>query len=135
LNLSGKSAVIERVLLLIALAHVIAGLALAMLPFAPALQIKLLTAIFGEGHASTETLFLFSVFGPTVASWGVLFYALVRSYFRNPARDTWRALALSILIWAPLDSALCIYYGLYSAVALNAAVAVTILGLLLGVRK
>ena len=79
-------------------------------------------------------MFLISVFGPTVASWGVLFFALARTYFRNPTTSLWWVLVLSIAVWAPIDSALCVYYGLYSAVALNAAVTALFLGLLLSVR-
>ena len=121
-------------LLAIAWAHVVAGASLAMLPFVPPVHLALAAAIFGEGRATQEVLFLVSVFGPTVASWGILFYALVRSYFRHPSRGSWWALALSIAVWAPLDSALCVYYGLYFAVALNAVIALVILGLLFGVR-
>jgi hypothetical protein len=124
----------ERILLAIALAHVVAGVSLAMLPFAPSVHFKLVAAIFGAGKATEEVMFLVSVFGPTVASWGILFFALVRTYFRNPASGSWWALALSIAVWAPLDSALCLYYGLHFAVALNAVIAVAILGLLLSVR-
>jgi hypothetical protein len=126
--------VIERLLLALALAHVIAGVSLTILPFAPSVHLKLAEAIFGEGKASEEVMFLITVFGPTVASWGVLFFALVRTYFRNPTNSLWWILVLSIAVWAPLDSALCVYYGLYSAVALNTAVAALFLGLLLGVR-
>ena len=124
----------ERLLLTVALAHVIAGLSLTIIPLAPSVHFKLASAIFGAGKASEEVMFLISVFGPTVASWGVLFFALVRTYFRNPTSGSWWALVLSIAIWAPLDSVLCIYYGLYFAVALNAGVAVVLLGLLFSVR-
>jgi hypothetical protein len=126
--------VIERLLLTLALAHVIAGVSLTILPFAPLVHFKLVAAIFGEGKASEEVMFLVSVFGPTVASWGVLFFALVRTFFRNPTSSSWWVLVLSIAVWASLDSALCGYYGLYSAVALNAAVAALFLGLLFSVR-
>jgi len=126
--------VIERLLLTLALAHVIAGVSLTILPFAPSVHLKLTEAIFGEGKASEEVMFLITVFGPTVASWGVLFFALVRTYFRNPTNSLWWVLVLSIAVWAPLDSALCVYYGLYSAVALNTGVAALFLGLLLSVR-
>lgn len=79
--------------------------------------------------------FLIAVFGPTVASWSVLFYALVKAFFRRPSRGTWWALVMSIVVWAPMDSALSIYYGLYPAVALNAVVASLFLGLLFNVRQ
>jgi len=79
-------------------------------------------------------MFLVSVFGPTIASWGILFFSLARTFFSNPTRGLWWALILSIVTWALLDSALCVYYGIYSAVVLNAAVAALFLGLLLGTR-
>ena len=129
-----KTSLAERLLLFIALAHVIAGLALTLLPLTPDLQQTLASAIFSAGKTSDTVMFLISVFGPTVASWGVLFFALIRAYFRHPTRDSWRALVLSILIWAPLDSALSIHYGLHAAAVLNAGVAVIVLGLLFGVR-
>jgi hypothetical protein len=44
-------------------------------------------------------------------------YALVRAFFRIRTSVRVGALVLSIVVWAPLDSALCIYYGLYPAVA------------------
>ena len=125
---------IKKLLLLFALAHVIAGLALTLLPLAPAIHRMLVIAIFGEARTTDDVLFLVSVFGPTVASWGVLFFALVQAFFRNPTRDAWRALVLSIVIWAPLDSALCIHYGLYAAVGMNLAVAAAFLALLFSVR-
>ena len=125
----------ERLLLAIALAHVAVGLGFATLPLAPSVHSSLAAAIFGAGNATEEVRFLLSVFGPTIASWGVLFYALVRAFFRNPTRGSWWALVLSIVVWAPLDSALCACYGLYAAIALNAVVAVVLLGLLISVRR
>ena len=125
---------IEKLLLLLALAHVVAGLVLTLLPFAPAAHRMLVATIFGEARTTNDVMFLISVFGPTVASWGVLFYALTQAYFGNPTRGAWRALVLSILIWVPLDSALCIHYGLYAAVGMNLIVALVFLGLLFSVR-
>jgi hypothetical protein len=124
----------ERILLAIAAAHVVAGVAFAALPLAPSGHSRLVAAIFGERKTTEEVLFLVSAFGPTVASWGVLFYALVRAFFRNPASGTWWALVLAVGIWAPLDSALCIHYELYPAVAANTLIAAVFLVLLLRVR-
>ena len=125
---------IEKLLLTVAVAHVIAGVSLAFLPFVPSVQFTVASVIFGEGKATAEVMFLICVFGPTVASWGILFIALVRSFFRNPTRNSWWALVLSIAVWVLLDSALCVYYALYPAVALNVAVAAVFLGLLLSVH-
>lgn len=131
---SAPAVVTERVLLAVSLAHVVAGVLLAALPMAPAVHFSLVAAIFGVDKATKEVLFLVSAFGPTVASWGILFFALVRAFFRNPTNGSWWALVMAIAIWAPLDSALCIHYGLYSAVAVNAMIAIVLLALLLGVR-
>ena len=124
----------KQLLLLLALAHVVAGLVLTLLPLLPAAHQLMVAMVFGEARTTDDVLFLVSVFGPTVASWGVLFFALVQAFFRNPTRDAWRALVLSIVIWAPLDSALCIHYGLYAAVGMNLAVAAAFLALLFSVR-
>lgn len=128
------AAVAERALLAVSLAHVVAGVLLAALPLTPAAHFNLVAAIFSVDKATQEVLFLVSAFGPTVASWGILFFALVRAFFRNPTSGSWWALVLAIMAWAPLDSALCIHYGLYSAVAVNAVIAIVLLALLLGVR-
>ena len=112
----------------------IAGVLLAALPLAPSVHSGLVAAIFGEAKATPEVRFLVSAFGPTVASWGVLFFALVRAFFRNPTTGSWWALVLAIVVWAPLDSALCVHYGLYSAVTVNAVIAIVLLALLLRVR-
>src|SRR6185503_15860118 len=88
--------VTERLLLAIALAHVAVALGLAALPLAPSIHAGLAAVIFGTGKATEEVRFLLAVFGPTIASWGVLFYALVRAFFRNPSKASWWALALSI---------------------------------------
>lgn len=111
-----------------------AGVSLTLLPFVSAVHLQWVTVIFGAEKASEEIKFLMAVFGPTIASWGVFFYALVKAFFRSPALGTWWALVMSIVVWAPMDSALSIYYGLYPAVALNAAVASLFLGLLFSVR-
>ncbi len=125
---------IKKLLLLFALVHVVAGLVLTLLPLAPSIHRMLVVTFFGEARTTDDVLFLVSVFEPTLASWGVVFYALTQAFFRNPTSGAWWALVLSILIWAPLDSALCIHYGLYAAVGMNLIVALVFLGLLFSVR-
>ncbi len=129
-----KTSTVERLLLALAAAHIVAGVSLTLLPFVPSVHLQLATVIFGAEKVSEEIKYLIAVFGPTVASWGVLFYALAKAFFHSPSRGTWWTLVMSIVVWAPMDSALCLYYGLYPAVALNAAVASLFLGLLFSVR-
>lgn len=47
-----------------------------------------------------------ALFGPTVASWGVLMAYLVRAGMHTNDPWPWNALLLSLLVWAPADMAI-----------------------------
>lgn len=125
---------VERLLKLVGPIHVAGGLLLAASGFLPAVQ-----ALFESNFPATEQLvyspFFVSVFGPTVASWGLLFGILVQHYFAQPSETLWRGLVLALVVWAPLDTALCIYYGFSVGAAINALVFITVVALLLMARK
>ena len=112
--------------------HVVAGLLLFLTAFLPGVQDSLATAagLTGNNHSP----FLFAVFGPTVASWGVLFGVVVRQFIEYPSRRLWNAMVLAVVIWAPLDTGLCLYYGVYGGVVVNALVTVLLLVLLFKVK-
>ncbi len=76
---------VVKLLLALAAAHIVAGVSLTLLSFVPTLHLQLASLIFGAEKVSEEIKFLMAVFGPTVASWGVLFYALVKAFFAAPA--------------------------------------------------
>ncbi len=112
--------------------HIVAGLLLFLTAFLPGVQTAIATSAGLDGDNFSP--FLFSVFGPTVASWGVLFTAVVRQFIDYPTRRLWNAMALAIAIWAPLDTGLCLYFGVNGGVVVNAAVVVLLFVLLFKVR-
>ncbi len=105
--------------------HVVAGLLLFLTAFLPGIQSTLASTagLTGENFSP----FLFAVFGPTVASWGVLFTAVVRQFIEYPTRRLWNAMVLAVVIWAPLDTGLCFYYGVYGGVVVNTLVVILLL--------
>lgn len=108
---------LSDLLSLIAVLHIVSGLALPLLlPSWPAL-IAAMPANAG---------FWAAVFGPTVASWGVLMFVLVRHGLRARQRWACDALLLALMVWAPLDSLLCWRAGFPAAIALNAVAAASI---------
>ncbi len=112
--------------------HVVAGLLLFLTAFLPGAQDYLAGAagLTDDNYSP----FLFAVFGPTVASWGVLFGVVVRQFIEYPSRRLWNAMVLAVVIWAPLDTSLCLYYGVYGGVVVNALVTVVLLALLFNVK-
>ncbi|MDP9140775.1 MAG: hypothetical protein M3O62_08305 [Pseudomonadota bacterium] len=68
-----------------------------------------------------------ALFGPTVASWGAMMFFLVQYGLRNRQRWAADALIVGILVWAPLDAALCWKYQLSAGLWLDAIAAPAIL--------
>ena len=125
---------IEKLLKLVGPVHVIGGLALFASGFVPGLQMKVL-ALVPVAPGFQWSPFFVAVLGPTIASWGVLFGALAHHFLSAPSESSWRAMLFAVLIWAPLDSALCLYYGVWAGAVVNVVVTVVLLVLLLAVRK
>ncbi len=125
---------VERLLKLVGPIHVAGGLLLSATGFLPPAMV-LLESYFPKSDQFTFSPFFVSVFGPTVASWGLLFSILINQYFAAPNENLWRGLVLSLLVWAPVDSVLCIYYGFYAGALVNAVVFFFVGTLLLLARK
>lgn len=123
-----------KLLKLIASGHIIGGLVLWLLYFIEPLHNPLLQAVYAgqpEKLANTSQLaFWLCILGPTIASWGVLFLALVHQYFITPTAFLWRCLVAAVLLWAPLDSTLCLLNGIVAGAVGNAAVTAVLLTLL-----
>ncbi|WP_437880480.1 TIGR01777 family oxidoreductase [Pseudomonas sp. LRF_L74] len=66
------------------------------------------------------------LFGPTVASWGLLLCVLVTLYVRHGHRIIKPALYGALLLWCVLDSGISAYFGLAMHVYLNSAAALSI---------
>ncbi len=127
-----------RLLKLIAIAHIVAGIALCLLYFIEPLHSPMLQAVYvGQQDKlanSGQLVFWLCILGPTIASWGVLFLAVAHQYFLTPTRFLWNCMLAAILVWAPLDSLLCTLNGIYAGAIGNIAVTIIFLILLLRIR-
>lgn len=112
---------LDRWLSFVAILHVIAGIAL---PFV-LLRSDWLDAWLPL--AGGDTRVAFALFGPTVASWGLLMLFLVQYGLRRNQAWAANALMVGILVWAPLDAAICHAYGWTGAVVLDAVASAAIL--------
>ncbi len=112
--------------------HILGGLLLFLTVFVPDVQVTIATSA-GLTDANFSP-FLFAVLGPTVASWGVLFTAVVRQFVDYPTRRLWHAMVLAVVIWAPLDVGLCWYYGVIVGAVADGIVFLLLLALLFNVR-
>jgi hypothetical protein len=121
-----------RWLLLVGLGHVALGIVLAFAAHLPITQPYFdhlyasvaSTAPSAEFHTLLRTMV--GLFGPTVASWGLLFCVLVQLYRQNGHRQIKPALFAALLLWCLLDSGISAYFGLWLHVYLNSAAALSI---------
>ena len=124
----------EKLLRLVGPVHIAAGLLLFASAFSPAAVSFLQSAISGNSEYAWSTFFA-TVLGPTIASWGVLFTALVHQFQASPTVRLWRALLLSVVVWAPLDTALCLKFDIYIGAIINSIVFVALMALLYVAKK
>ena len=112
---------LERWLAAVAVAHVAGGIALPLVLLQTAwLDPWLPVATPGARDA-------LAVFGPTLASWGTLMFFLVQFGLREGRRWAADALVVAVLVWAPLDAALCWRLGWAAGLWLDGLVAPAIL--------
>jgi hypothetical protein len=130
---------VKRWLQLIAIAHIVLGLLLPVL-----VQFEIVQPYFHfvaqtfavSAHENMALMrFLIGVFGPTVASWGVLFWAVVTQSFMLRSKSGWWLMIAASVVWALYDSIFSTLYGLWIHVILNSAVFVAIVVPLWWVRK
>lgn len=123
-----------RLLRVVGPVHVVAGLALFATAFIEPVLTFLETSITGNQDFAWSAFFV-TVLGPTIASWGLLFTVMVEQYLASRSLQLWRALLLSVIVWAPLDTALCLKFGVYAGALINTIVFVAVIALLLLVRR
>ena len=121
-----------RLLSLVGPIHIVGGVLLFLTAFFPGIQGSL--AEFASLTGDNFSPFLFAVIGATIASWGVLFCVVVSQYLDYPTKRLWNAMLLAVLIWAPLDTGLCLYFGIYRGAMVNAVVFVVLVALLFNVK-
>ena len=130
---------IRMFLQLVGAAHIAGGL---LLPFLvntslfAAYNSGLYQALGFEATGQNAAVnFLLGLFGPTIASWGILFLYVVTIAFKNPDKMGWWAIFLCCLAWAPYDSLLSIQRGIYINALINLVSSLTILIPLFIARK
>lgn len=120
----------------VAIAHIVGGILLPLLVFSSlshAYFEQTLTR-FPNGDINAIKFFV-AIFGPTVASWGLLFLYALDKAFRDRTSKDWWFLLVSILVWGVLDSGLSFYYLIYSHLVINGIALLMLLLPLLIVKK
>lgn len=120
----------ERLLKLVGPLHIVGGLILFATGFLPVAQ-TWVESLIPATDGFVWSPFFAAILGPTIASWGVLFAAIVNQYYRTSSTSLWWTMVAAIAIWAPLDTALCLYAGLYGGAIINTAVVVALAIMLL----
>ena len=116
----------------VAAGHIVLGVALALggqtALLAP--YFDTLLSQFGlaadDAAARNMAQSLIQLFGPTVASWGLLFCTLLQLYRRHGETVIKLAIFAALLLWLPLDCLISARHGLYLQVYLNLAVGLLI---------
>lgn len=129
LDLAGRNAC--RWLEALALLHVVGGLAL---PFVVLYGNALDVWLPAPGDAPASARFWVAAFGPTLASWGLLAWFLVRRGLREGRRWACDALIYAVLTWLPLDLALCLNFGFTPGLVADLVAALAMLPPLLWLR-
>jgi hypothetical protein len=130
---------VKRWLQLIAISHILLGLLLPVLVqfdlLLPYFQFMAHTFAVNEHENIALMRFLIGIFGPTVASWGVLFWAVVTQSFMLRSKSGWWLMMAASVVWAVYDSVFSAVYGLWIHAVLNGAVFLAIVIPLWWVRK
>jgi hypothetical protein len=130
---------VKTFLQLVAVVHIFAGLLLPFLVWTPLFKDYNagLYQTLGLGPAAENPgiNFLIGLFGPTIASWGVLFLYVITIAFKRPDKPGWWAIFFCCLVWAPYDSLLSIQHGIPINAVINLISALTILVPLFMARK
>lgn len=126
----------KRWLQVLAIIHIIGGLLLPVMVYT-----SLATPYFTHlqsafPDSNPESLrFLIGVFGPTVASWGLLFFYAIGKAFESRTRKDWWILVSAILVWSVIDTSFSIAHNVFAHFYFNGIVLVLFLVPLILTRK
>ncbi len=128
-----------RLIQCLAIGHIILGISFPFLGQFAFVNELLLTGMFPYQTLSAETAvqasYLITLFGPTVASWGVLMLLLINVYKQSPSLYLWRGMLFAVLIWYIGDTSYSGSHGALGAVFLNSVVAILFVVPLWRLRK
>ena len=117
---------LEIWLFIVALGHIAAGVALPFVAFSSGFDLyaeRIRESFWGGAlmppEAEAFQRWIVALFGPTVASWGVLMAYLVRAGMRTNDPWPWNALLLSLLVWAPADIAISLMRNFWLHVVID----------------
>ncbi len=131
-----KPSTAEKWLKCLAVVHIVGGLLLPMLALTSLIEPYLASLENKFSSSNSDSLrFMLGVFGPTVASWGLLFYFAVHKAFISKTHKEWQLLIMALLIWALLDSIYSLYFGITIHILINGITLLLFLFPLLIVRK
>lgn len=106
------------ILYLMAYLHILGGV---LLPFFVQFEwaSRLIRDSLSNTPAQQGAVFWVGVFGPTIASWGVLFLCLLNIYFAQVSVRVWRHLIVAVLLWGVVDTSYCLLSGVPQALLSN----------------
>lgn len=120
----------KRSLQCIAIAHIVLGCVLPLLGSSVVMQRWLPSAMLPNtiipDVLREPITFLITLFGPTVASWGLLFLIAINLYFQTPTRQLWWSLIAALFVWYLGDSSYSLWHGASTAFILNSVVMLAI---------
>ena len=131
--------VVKRWLQLVAVVHIMGGLLLPIIVHIDIVQpyFRFMADTFALNH-NQDLLFLqfmVGVFGPTIASWGVLFFGIVTYAFSQPNKGIWWLMIFACVVWAVYDSVYSSLFGLWINAVINAVAFLSIVIPLCMVRR
>ncbi|WP_223578575.1 hypothetical protein [Kangiella taiwanensis] len=119
---------VERWLKLIAVIHIIGGVILPFMVFTPLATSYFEHLLNAFPDSDIESLrFLVGVFGPTVASWGLLFYCAVGKAFQSKTPRDWWLLFAAVMVWLVFDTTFSLFFNITTHLYINGLVAIIIL--------
>ena len=130
---------VKNWLKIVAIAHIIGGLLLPVVVHLEIVQpyFRLMADTFAlNQHQDLLFLqFMVGIFGPTIASWGVLFFGIVSYAFSQPNKGVWYLMIAACVVWAVYDSVYSSLFGLWINAVINAIAFLSIVIPLFIVRR
>ena len=131
--MSQAKGILEKWLLLLAYSHIAAGIAIPFVAYAPAFDYYsgLLQTAFWPGQQVPMPAIEFqrwfaALFGPTIASVGVVIVYLVKAGIRYAEPWPWNAILIALAVWAPGDIGISLMKNFWLHVGIDVGVLLTI---------
>ena len=128
-----------RLIQCLAIGHIVLGISFPFLGQVNVVNELLIAGMFPDQALSADTAaqasYLITLFGPTVASWGILLLLLINTFIKAPSLYLWRGMITAVLVWYIGDTSYSGSHGATGAIILNSVVALLLLIPLWRLRK